>query len=96
MVTQTILKRLLAFENPWIRLYTLKLIKSLVKFLGRKWRTSKYCPNNQNGSRHLPEPPRAGNMKIISEVYMHVRPIYMDDWLSTTFVENDNSVQFEV
>lgn len=35
-------------------------------------------------------------MKVISEVYMHVRPLYMDDWLSTTFVENDNSSEFEV
>lgn len=37
---QAILKRLLSFENPWIRLYGLKLIKNLTKFLGRKWRTS--------------------------------------------------------
>lgn len=70
-----ILKRLLSFENPWIRLYGLKLIKNLTKFLGRKWRTS--------------------NMKVISEIYMHVRPLYMDDWLTTAFVENDSSSEFE-
>ena len=41
---QAILKRLLSFENPWIRLYGLKLIKNLTKFLGRKWRTSTHSP----------------------------------------------------
>jgi hypothetical protein len=42
---QAILKRLLSFENPWIRLYGLKLIKNLTKFLGRKWRTSTHSPH---------------------------------------------------
>jgi hypothetical protein len=35
-------------------------------------------------------------MKVISEIYMHVRPLYMDDWLTTAFVENDSSSEFEV
>jgi hypothetical protein len=37
----------------------------------------------------------SGNMKIITEVYMRVRPVYMDDWLSTNFVENKNMSEFE-
>jgi len=70
-------KRLLAFDNPWIRRYGLKLIKNFTKFLGRKWRQV------------------TSNMKLISDIYMHIRPLYMDDWLSTTLLENDHAAEFE-
>jgi hypothetical protein len=35
---QVIMKRLLRIEHPVLRLYTLKVLKSQVRYLGRKWR----------------------------------------------------------
>jgi len=39
---------------------------------------------------------RTANMNIITDIYLHVRPVYMDDWLSTTFVETDHTKEFEL
>jgi len=57
-----ILKKTLETHHHSVRLYTLKIFKSLVPYLPRKW--------------------RAVNMKIVSEIYFHVRLDTRDDWLS--------------
>ena len=38
VAAQVIMKRLLRIEHPLLRLYTLKVLKSQVRYLGRKWR----------------------------------------------------------
>lgn len=39
---KAILKRILRIPNPVMELYTLKVLKSQVPYLGRKWRSGKY------------------------------------------------------
>ncbi|GAM25906.1 hypothetical protein SAMD00019534_090810 [Acytostelium subglobosum LB1] len=57
-----ILKKYSVIEQPTIRKYSLKIIKSLLPYLTKKWR--------QN------------NMKVITDIFLHV-PIHINDvWLS--------------
>ncbi|KAJ3337718.1 Factor arrest protein 11 [Gonapodya sp. JEL0774] len=64
-----VLKRVLKVNHLAVQLYALKLLKSQLPYLGRKWRTS--------------------NMRIITAIYLHIRPDLKDDNLCCD-VEVDN------
>ncbi|TPX72278.1 hypothetical protein SpCBS45565_g00494 [Spizellomyces sp. 'palustris'] len=57
-----VLKRVMKVHHVGLQLYALKLLKSQIPFLGKKWRSS--------------------NMKVITAIYMHLRPYLKDDFLS--------------
>jgi len=68
-------KKITRIKHPVTKLYSLKVLKNMTKFLGRRWRTS--------------------NMGVISDIYTHIMPTYMDDWLATTYLETDKTQDFE-
>ncbi|KAI9017442.1 hypothetical protein BC832DRAFT_612171 [Gaertneriomyces semiglobifer] len=57
-----VLKRVIKINHVGLQLYALKLLKSQVPFLGKKWRSS--------------------NMKVITAIFMHLRPYLRDEWLN--------------
>ncbi|KAI9341744.1 hypothetical protein BDR26DRAFT_860208 [Obelidium mucronatum] len=57
-----VLKRIIKVPNPALQLYALKLLKSQIPFMGKKWRSS--------------------NMKVITLIYMQLRPQLCEEYLS--------------
>jgi len=68
--TSAVLKRILRVNHIGIQLYALKLLKSQIPFLGKKWKSS--------------------NMRIITSIYLNLRPDIQDDYLC-----NDNEVDVD-
>ncbi|KXS08961.1 hypothetical protein M427DRAFT_64968 [Gonapodya prolifera JEL478] len=67
-----VLKRVLKVNHLAVQLYALKLLKSQLPYLGRKWRTS--------------------NMRVITAIYLHIRPDLKDDNLCCDMdVDNDDT-----
>ncbi|ORX54162.1 N1221-domain-containing protein [Piromyces finnis] len=64
--TSAVLKRILRVNHIGIQLYVLKLLKSQIPFLGKKWKSS--------------------NMRIITAIYLNLRPDIEDNYLC-----NDNN-----
>ncbi|KAJ3112394.1 Factor arrest protein 11 [Phlyctochytrium bullatum] len=60
-----VLKRVLKIQHVGLQLYALKLLKSQIPYLGRKWRGS--------------------NMKVITAIFMHLRPNAREEYLSGDF-----------
>jgi hypothetical protein len=59
-----------------LQLQSLKLIKSQMPWCGRKWR--------QGEPRQMEPKLTAGNMKVITSIYLNCRPELRDDWLAGT------------
>ncbi|KAJ3085787.1 Factor arrest protein 11 [Quaeritorhiza haematococci] len=57
-----VLKRIIKVHHVGLQLFALKLLKSQIPYLGRKWRSS--------------------NMRVITAIYMHLRPCLKEDYLS--------------
>ncbi|KAJ3122944.1 Factor arrest protein 11, partial [Nowakowskiella sp. JEL0407] len=57
-----VLKRVMRIGHDGLQLYTLKLLKQQVGYLGKKW--------------------RANNMKVITSIFMHLRPDLNEEFLS--------------
>ena len=90
-IAQAILKRILKVSHPTLQLYVLKVIKSQVPYCGRKWRQCKSA--SLPSSYPLPwlklcSSPTA-NMKVITAIYLHVRPDLRDEWLAGVDVDAD-------
>ncbi|KAI8585845.1 hypothetical protein BDZ88DRAFT_400610, partial [Geranomyces variabilis] len=57
-----VLKRAIKVSHVGIQLYALKLLKSQIPYLGKKWRST--------------------NMKIITAIFIHLRPCLRDEYLA--------------
>ncbi|TPX68474.1 hypothetical protein CcCBS67573_g07150 [Chytriomyces confervae] len=57
-----VLKRIIKVPNTGLQTYALKLLKSQIPLLGKKWRSS--------------------NMKVITSIYLHLRPNLVEEYLS--------------
>ncbi|KAI8913107.1 hypothetical protein DFJ77DRAFT_423837, partial [Powellomyces hirtus] len=57
-----VLKRAIKINHIGLQLYALKLLKSQIPYLGKKWRSS--------------------NMKVITAIFLHLRPCLRDDYLA--------------
>ncbi|KAJ3234231.1 Factor arrest protein 11 [Chytriomyces hyalinus] len=57
-----VLKRIIKVPNARLQTYALKLLKSQIPLLGKKWRSS--------------------NMKVITSIYLHLRPNLVEEYLS--------------
>lgn len=71
-----------------LELYTLKVLKNQVPYLGRKWRSSKFIPCNTMVVvfvliSHL------GNMRIITAIYLRCRPSLREEWMTGLESESD-------
>ena len=64
-----------------LQLYILKLIKSQVPYCGRKWRQ---CELDRYRGELLLLTRFAANMKVITSIYMSIRPDLRDEWLTGT------------
>lgn len=76
---------MLKVNQPMLQLQVLKLIKSQMPWCGRKWRQgeifhSEYFPVGILTTRVS----AAGNMKVITSIYLNCRPELRDDWLAGT------------
>ncbi|KAJ3016078.1 Factor arrest protein 11 [Thoreauomyces humboldtii] len=57
-----VLKRAIKVNHVGLQLYALKLLKSQIPYLGKKWRSS--------------------NMKVITAIFLHLRPCLRDEYLA--------------
>lgn len=79
-----VLKRAMKVNHIGLQLYSLKLLKSQIPLLGKKWRSSK-CMNSQiQAYPFVPNTVLAviGNMKVITAIFLHLRPYLKDDYLA--------------
>lgn len=68
--------------------YILKLLKSQVPYLGRKWRSRKLFVCVTSDQSPLMKP-FVENMKIISAIYLNCHTLLKDDWISKINFEED-------
>jgi Domain of unknown function (DUF3402) len=76
-----------------LELYTLKVLKSQVPYLGRKWRSSKYLfmKSDVSGTCYITvlTPSNVGNMRIITAIYLTCRPALREEWMTGLESESD-------
>lgn len=75
-----VLKRMLKVQHPMLQLQILKLIKSQVPFSGRKWRQSEFLFIVM--FVWWVTDVFAGNMQVITLIYLQCRPDLRDEWLT--------------
>lgn len=76
---------MLKVNQPMLQLQVLKLIKSQMPWCGRKWRQGEIGHNEYFRLRILTHAiSAAGNMKVITSIYLNCRPELRDDWLAGT------------
>ncbi|KAJ3101181.1 hypothetical protein HDU97_001593 [Phlyctochytrium planicorne] len=68
-----VLKRVLKVQHVGLQLYALKLLKSQIPYLGRKWRGS--------------------NMKVITGIFMHLRPNSKEEYLAAELDMDSETVK---
>lgn len=77
-----------------LELYTLKVLKSQIPYLGRKWRSSKYeSLKDVNVECQIKLCFQCaiflGNMRIITAIYLTCRPALREEWMTGLESESD-------
>lgn len=88
-MVQAILKRLLKIAHPVLEQYVLKLLKSQVPYLGRKWKSRKLEEKKKRKEQAWMTLYTTENMRIISAIYLNCKTVLHDDWISNTSADQD-------
>lgn len=79
---QNTFKRMLKVEQSMFKLQVLKIIKSQIPHYGKKWKQRALISSSFLVSAHLSLTGPAENMKIVTAIYLNIRPDLRDEWLT--------------